>query len=148
VSQNNGWAISQPSGSYLPAPVATRAAGFGIPGEGVDGNDVEAVRSATAEAVARARAGLGPSLIEARTWRWRGHWAADAQSYRCAPEPPGVEDPLDLFAYRVLEGGQASLADLERIHREVEDEVQTALERARAAPDAGLAELGVEDVYV
>jgi pyruvate dehydrogenase E1 component alpha subunit len=147
VCQNNGWAISQPSGSYLPAPVAARAAGFGIPGVGVDGNDVEAVRSATGAAVARARAGLGPSLIEARTWRWRGHWAGDAQVYRCAPEPPGVEDPLDLFAYRVLEDGRASLADLERIHREVELEVHDALEHARALPDAGLAELGLEDVY-
>jgi pyruvate dehydrogenase E1 component alpha subunit len=147
ICQNNGWAISQPVGSYLPAPVVARAAGYGIPGVGVDGNDVEAVRSATAEAVTRARAGLGPSLIEARTWRWRGHWAGDAQPYRAGPEPPSVEDPLDLFAYRVLEDGRASLADLERIHGEVEHEVHLALERARAAPDAGLAELGTEDVY-
>src|SRR5207344_864080 len=48
----------------------------------VSGNDVEAVRSVVGQAIARARSGGGPSLIEARTWRWRGHWAGDQQTYR------------------------------------------------------------------
>ncbi len=148
VCQNNGWAISQPLASYLAGSVVARASGYGIPGELVDGNDVDAVRAAVADAVAHARKGLGPSLIEARTWRWRGHWAGDDQAYRSSEaEPVNVEDPLDLYAFRLLERDQATLAQLQAIHAEVEAEVDTAMARAAAAPDAGLAELGLEDVY-
>lgn len=147
VCQHNGWAISQPARTYLRAPVAARAAGYGIPGQCVDGNDVEAVRTTVGHAIARARRGEGPSLIEARTWRWGGHWAGDAQTYRAEPTPAWVEDPLDLFAYRLLERGTANLDDLQRVHAEVAAEVEAALERARAAPDAGAAELGLGDVF-
>jgi pyruvate dehydrogenase E1 component alpha subunit len=146
VCQNNGWAISQPASSYLAASVAERARGLGMPGATVDGNDVEAVRSVVRDAIARARAGGGPSLIEARTWRWRGHWAGDAQTYRDDAAEDDAEDPLDLFAYRLLERGVA-LGDLERAHRDVTAEVRVAMDRARAAPDAGEAELGLADVY-
>jgi pyruvate dehydrogenase E1 component alpha subunit len=97
--------------------------------------------------VHRARAGDGPSLIEARTWRWRGHWAGDEQRYRVAADPAGVEDPLDLHAYRLLESGAASAADLDAIHRQVDADVSAAMARAAAAPDAGADELGPEDVY-
>jgi pyruvate dehydrogenase E1 component alpha subunit len=147
ICQNNGWAISQPVASYLSGAVATRAAGYGIPGSTVDGNDVEAVRSSVCAAVTRARAGEGPSLIEARTWRWRGHWAGDEQSYRVDPDPHDLEDPLDLYAYRVLQRGAASIEDLLRTHADVEEHVRLAMDRARAAPDAGENELGIEDVY-
>src|SRR5438067_957821 len=147
VCQNNGWAISQVADGYLPAPVVDRAAGYGIPGAAVDGNDVDAVRGVVASAVARARAGDGPSLIEARTWRWRGHWAGDEQRYRTAPPAADVEDPLDLYAYRLLERGLASQADLIAVHCEVETEVKAALDRAAASRNAGEAELGLEDVY-
>jgi acetoin:2,6-dichlorophenolindophenol oxidoreductase subunit alpha len=147
VCQNNGWAISQPATSYIAGSIVDRAVGYGIPGICVDGNDVESVRTVVAAAVAQARHGHGPSLIEARTWRWRGHWAADEQRYRTAPEPAEVEDPLDLYAYRLLEGGVASDADLRDIHAEVEAEVLAAIERAVASPDAGASELGLEDVY-
>ncbi len=148
VCQNNGWAISQPVKAYLSGSVAERAIGYGIPGVCVDGNDVEAVRRIVGEAVARARAGDGPSLIEARTWRWRGHWAGDDQAYRHdATEPPMLEDPLDLHAYRLLDGGVADLGELQRIHAEVESQVREAMDRAAAAPDAGASELGPEDVY-
>jgi pyruvate dehydrogenase E1 component alpha subunit len=148
VCQNNGWAISQPVAGYLSGSIAARAEGYGIPGSWVDGNDVEAVRTVVGEAVARARAGLGPSLIEARTWRWRGHWAGDDQAYRDTDlEPPELEDPLDLYAYRLLERGVADLRQLQAIHSDVELEVATAMARAAAAPEASLAELGLEDVY-
>lgn len=149
VCQNNGWAISQVVAGYLAGSIAERAAGYGIPGGCVDGNDVDAVRAAVGEAVGRARAGGGPSLIEARTWRWRGHWAGDDQAYRpSAIEPPGVEDPLDLYAHRLLERGIADLAQLLAIHADVQQEVSAAMARAMAAPDAGLSELGLDDVYV
>jgi TPP-dependent pyruvate/acetoin dehydrogenase alpha subunit len=147
ICQNNGWAISQPAQAYVSGSIAARAAGYGMPGRCIDGNDVEAVRTAVGEAIARARAGDGPSLIEARTWRWRGHWAGDLQAYRAGPEPEHVEDPLDLFAYRLLERGIATLEDLQRLHAEVDAVVRSELERAASGPDAGMAELGLEDVY-
>ncbi len=148
VCQNNGWAISQPASAYLPGSLATRAAGYGMPGVCVDGNDVEAVRLSVQQAVARARAGHGPSLIEARTWRWRGHWAGDEQAYRSSAADPGdMEDPLDLFAYRLLERGTVTDEALQRVHADVLAEVAEAMERARAAPDAGAAELGLDEVY-
>ena len=67
--QNNGWAISVPSHRQFAAPIADRAAGYGMPGVRVDGNDVLAVYAVTREAVERARAGEGPTLIEAITYR-------------------------------------------------------------------------------
>jgi TPP-dependent pyruvate/acetoin dehydrogenase alpha subunit len=148
VCQNNGWAISQPEASYVAGNIADRAIGYGIPGTCVDGNDLDCVRGAVNSAVARARAGDGPSLIEARTWRWRGHWAADDQTYRNPElEPPHVEDPLDLYAYRLLSTGVATLDDLQCVHATVAADVSAAMERAAATPDAGAAELGLDDVY-
>jgi acetoin:2,6-dichlorophenolindophenol oxidoreductase subunit alpha len=148
VCQNNGWAISQPASSFVAGQIADRAVGYGIPGQCLDGNDLDCVRTAVAEAIARARAGAGPSLVEARTWRWRGHWAGDDQAYRDPLlEPAEVEDPLDLYAYRLLESGAASLDELMTIHTTVEENVKAAIERAASAPDAGEAELGLEDVY-
>jgi len=146
VCQHNGWAISQAAETYLLSSVADRAAGYGMPGLTVDGNDVEAVRVALRAAVARARDGEGPTLIEARTWRWKGHWAGDPQAYRHGPEPAHLEDPLDLFAYRLLERG-TPLAALQQVDDEVADEVRVALDRARAEPAAGAAELGLDEVY-
>jgi acetoin:2,6-dichlorophenolindophenol oxidoreductase subunit alpha len=148
VCQNNGWAISQPVNGYLAGSVVARAVGYGIPGACVDGNDVDAVRLAVADAVGRARAGDGPSLIEARTWRWRGHWAGDDQAYRDPGlEPPDVEDPLDLYAHRLLSRGDAELADLQAVHVEVEAKVAAAMARAMNSPDAGVDELGLDEVY-
>jgi TPP-dependent pyruvate/acetoin dehydrogenase alpha subunit len=148
VCQNNGWAISQPLATYVSGSIALRAEGYGMPGACVDGNDVDAVHQAVAEAVARARSGLGPSLIEARTWRWRGHWAGDDQRYRSQEvEPVDVEDPLDLYAYRLVSGGLTTVEQLQAIHREVEDQVREAMARAAASPDPSADDLGLADVY-
>ena len=147
VCQNNGWAISQSVSSYIAGSIARRADGYGMPGVRVDGNDVDAVRQVVGEAVARARGGGGPTLIEARTWRWRGHWAGDDQGYRTTfAEPPDIEDPLDLYGYRLLSAGTTA-EELQRVHAEVEQEVQAAMERASESPDAGECELGLDDVY-
>jgi TPP-dependent pyruvate/acetoin dehydrogenase alpha subunit len=145
LCQNNGWSISQPVDTYLPAPLVDRARGYGVPGVLVDGNDVEAVRDAVAAAVARARAGDGPSLIEARTWRARGHWAADLAAYRRA-EAAAPPDPLALLAERLRARGVPD-GELAGIDQAVVEEVARGLERAAALPDAGLAELGLDEVY-
>jgi TPP-dependent pyruvate/acetoin dehydrogenase alpha subunit len=146
--QHNGWAISEPADLYLPAPIVDRAAGYGIPGVVVDGNDVEAVQAVVGEAVARARRGDGPTLIEARTWRKRGHWGGDAATYRHTGAPEGNRDPLELQAARLLGRRQADHPILERIQRQAEDDVAEAIARARALPEAGLAELGLNEVFV
>jgi acetoin:2,6-dichlorophenolindophenol oxidoreductase subunit alpha len=146
VCQNNGWAISQRASTYLPAPIAARGAGYGIPGIAVEGLDVEAVRAVVGEAVKRARQGGGPTLIEARTHRMRGHNFSDKAAYRTPEETTG-EDPLDRFASRLLQRGEATPATLQQIHGDVRAEVAKAVERAQSAADAGTAELGLNEVY-
>jgi acetoin:2,6-dichlorophenolindophenol oxidoreductase subunit alpha len=147
VCQNNGWSISQRAATYLPAPVVARAAGYGIPGVSVDGDDVEAVREAVGEAVKRARRGEGPALIEALTSRRRGHWAGDKAAYRTQADAVEREDPLERLAARLVERGEATRDDLERIRAGVAEEVAVAVKRAKEEPDAGPAELGIEEVY-
>ena len=83
VNENNGYGISCPTcKSMAVADIADRAAAYDIPGVVVDGNDVMAVFEAVGEAVKRARKGEGPSLIECKTYRWRGHFEGDACVYR------------------------------------------------------------------
>jgi TPP-dependent pyruvate/acetoin dehydrogenase alpha subunit len=147
LCQHNGWAISEPAEIYLPAPIVDRAAGYGIPGVVVDGNDVEAVQAATQSAVERARRGDGPTLIEARTWRQRGHWGGDAATYRRGAAPPGVRDPLEIQAERVMSRREADAETLARIREEAEAEVAEAVDRAKALPEAGLSELGLNEVF-
>lgn len=147
VCQNNGWAISQRHHGYLPAPVVARAAGYGIPGIAVDGQDVDAVRAAVCEAAAHARAGHGPTLIEARTIRLRGHWAGDNASYRTEADHDAGEDPLDLLATRLLDRGEATHTDLIEARVAAETEVEEAMERAKASPDVTPADLDIQGVY-
>lgn len=147
VCQHNGWAISQPATDYLPAPVADRAAGYAMPGVAVDGNDLNAVRRAMTEAIARAREGKGPSLIEARTWRAKGHWAGDTQDYRAIhPETP-MADPLVRFGDRLIQRGEASATDLDRLRDAARAAVAATLEAVRALADTGEAELGLNEVH-
>ena len=147
MCQNNGWAISQRAPSYLPAPVAARAAGYGIPGRTVDGQDVEAVRAVVAEAIERARRGDGPTLVDALTYRRRGHWAghivSDADRVGVVERP----DPIEVLRVRLLERGLATEAEIRQVHERAADDVVAAVERARAAADASDAELGLDDVF-
>jgi 2-oxoisovalerate dehydrogenase E1 component subunit alpha len=98
--QNNGWAISVPLSQQTVAPIANRAAGYGFPGVRVDGNDILAVYAVTRAAVERARAGDGPTLIEAMTYRVGPHSTADdATRYRDKDEVAEwrARDPIDRF---------------------------------------------------
>jgi acetoin:2,6-dichlorophenolindophenol oxidoreductase subunit alpha len=149
VCQNNGWAISEPGPSYSPVAAADRAAAYGIPGVMVDGNDVLAVNEAVQAAVARARRGDGPSLIEARTYRLRGHWEADAASYRDRDELAlwMEREPIGRLEARLTADRIANPAELQAVWRDVEREVAAAVAEAQAAPAAGLEGIGLEDVY-
>ena len=106
--QNNGWAISVPSSEQYAAPIAARAVGYGFPGVRVDGNDVLAVFAVTKQAVERARAGDGPTLIEAMTYRVGSHSTADdASRYRNDAEVEAwrERDPIDRYRTYLLGSG-------------------------------------------
>jgi TPP-dependent pyruvate/acetoin dehydrogenase alpha subunit len=111
--------------------IAGRAAAYGLPGLQVDGNELIAVRDAATDAVARARRGEGPTLIEARTYRHKGHSRLDTgERYRAAEEVESwlAQDPLPRVAALLPEGA------VERIRQEVEAEVQRVVEAAKSAP--------------
>jgi acetoin:2,6-dichlorophenolindophenol oxidoreductase subunit alpha len=135
VCENNGWALSAPITEQSPTPnIADRAAAYGVPGVVVDGQDALAVYRVVAEAVARARAGGGPTLIEARTLRVRGHYEGDRQQYR-TDGADGVAIPRDPVLL-LREHIPAELADeLDRRARtQVEDAFTAALGAARPDP--------------
>jgi len=144
VCENNGWAISVPIAEQSPTEdIADRAAAYGVPGVVVDGQDAIAVRDATAEAVVRARAGEGPTLIEAKTLRIRGHYEGDKQAYR-EDLTDGLEvprDPLKILRERV----PAEEAD--RLDEEARAEAESALEEVLAMPEPD-EEVVTEGVWV
>jgi pyruvate dehydrogenase E1 component alpha subunit len=108
--QNNGWAISTPTRTQSRVALARRGEGFGIPSERVDGNDADACWAATAAALARIRAGQGPQLIEALTYRAGPHTTSDDPSrYRTAAEEAGwaQRDPIARLRAALQADGQA-----------------------------------------
>ncbi|MFE4357545.1 pyruvate dehydrogenase (acetyl-transferring) E1 component subunit alpha [Kitasatospora sp. NPDC001261] len=130
--QNNGYAISVPLSAQSAAPsLAHKAVGYGMPGRLVDGNDAPAVHSVLTEAVERARAGGGPTLVEALTYRIDAHTNADdATRYRTEPEVAAwrEHDPI-LLMERALRG-LGALDD--RLVREAADEAEALAARMRA----------------
>jgi pyruvate dehydrogenase E1 component alpha subunit len=131
ICENNGWALSAPFSEQSPTDnVADRASAYGVPGVVVDGQDADAVYEATREAVARARSGHGPTLLEAKTLRIRGHYEGDRQRYR-TDLTDGVDiprDPLTILRGRI----SAEVAD--RLDDAARDEAEAALAHALAAP--------------
>jgi 2-oxoisovalerate dehydrogenase E1 component alpha subunit len=117
--QNNGWAISVPTDEQYAAPIASRAAGYGIPGVRVDGNDLLAVYRVTRDALDRARGGGGPTLIEALTYRIGDHTTSDdATRYRDAADVEAwrARDPIERYRRWLLSAGHvddAGVAELE-----------------------------------
>ena len=139
VVENNGYAISVPAAMQVSvADVAERAAGYGIPGVVVDGADVLACYGAARDAVARARAGEGPSLIEAKVTRLTGHSSDDQQTkYRSEEELAAekVRDPLPVFRSRLVEAGVLTPEIEERLAAEIKAAVEDATDYAEAQPD-------------
>jgi 2-oxoisovalerate dehydrogenase E1 component subunit alpha len=108
--QNNGWAISVPTAEQTAGEIWHKAQGYGFPGVRVDGNDILAVFAATRDAVARARAGEGPTLIEANTYRIGAHSTADdAERYRNPAEVEAARslDPISRFRTWLIRAGHA-----------------------------------------
>ena len=128
--------------------LAERAKGYGIPGVTIDGNDVMKVYETTCEAVARARSGEGPTLIEALTYRVTGHSRRDPCNYQPEDERKMAQerDPVARFARKLLAEGIADQARLDAIRSEVDEEIECAVTSARGAPDPP-PEMALEDVY-
>ena len=116
--------------------LARRADPYGMPGIIVDGQDVDAVHAATAEAVERARRGGGPSLLELKTYRYRGHSRSDLARYRPAGELDTwkARDPIEILGARLITNGEIGPGDLVEILHEVQAEIDAAAEHAAAAP--------------
>jgi 2-oxoisovalerate dehydrogenase E1 component alpha subunit len=137
ICENNGYAISVPASKQLAAPVSSRASGYGMPGETLDGTDTDAVHSATVEAVERARAGGGPSLLEMLVPRLVPHSSQDDESYRSDEDRAAAaeRDPLPRLESRILEEGLLDQSNLQEERGAAYDLVQTEARRALAEPD-------------
>lgn len=135
VVEDNDWAISVPRGAATAIPSnADRAAAYGIPGERVEDNDVEAVYAAAARAVERARSGAGPSLIEVHTLRLWGHFEGDAQGYR--PELADVpsHDPIPRYEKALRDSGVLDDETVGRIRSAAAERVEDAISYAKSSP--------------
>lgn len=141
VVENNGYGEFTPLGRHMRidriGTIAARAAAYGIDGVTVDGNDVDAVHAAALAAVARARAGEGPTLLECMTYRWHGHMEGEAVAYRPADEIAAWQDRCPVAAHerRLIAEGALSAEEAAALRGEAERQVTAALERAMAAPD-------------
>ena len=128
--------------------LSDRAASYGIPGVTVDGNDMIAVYKATQAAVAHARAGRGPTLIEAKTYRWKGHSKSDKQRYRTKEEVKEWQerDPIARLVEQMQAAGLLTAEEFSQVQTAVEQELQAAIEFAKATPEPDPATI-LEGVY-
>jgi pyruvate dehydrogenase E1 component alpha subunit len=150
VCENNGYAEATPVHYHCSASdVANRAGSYEIPGVVVDGLDVFAVYEAAQEAIARARRGEGPSLIEAKTYRFYGHFQGDQVTYRTAEELESYKqrDPIVALRKAVIDRGIATAADFDAIDARVTAQLDDAWDAAKAAPFPEPEET-LTDVYV
>jgi pyruvate dehydrogenase E1 component alpha subunit len=151
VAENNGYAEATASNwSVACDHIADRAAGFGMPGVTVDGFDFFAVYEAAAAAIARARAGEGPSLIEVKLTRYYGHFEGDAQTYRAPDEVKNFRERSDClmqFRERSTRSGLVQASQLDLIDSEVEQLIENAVRKAKEDPKPTAADL-LTDVYV
>jgi 2-oxoisovalerate dehydrogenase E1 component alpha subunit len=145
VCENNQYAISVPQAREVPVPdVATKAAGYGMPGMVVDGNDLFAVYAAAQAALARARAGGGPTLLECKTYRLRPHSNADDdRKYRRAEEVDAwrARDPITRLERYALHSELIDPAGLADIRTAVVAEVDVAIAEAERAPNPAIESL-------
>ena len=138
VCEVNEFAISVPKWQSTSVEnISDRAKGYGIPGITVDGNDVYAIYDAAAKAIKRAREGKGPTLIECKTYRWRGHWTGDPEVYRTREDVKAWMDkgPIKRMKAKMLEDKVATKAELEAIEKKAMADVEEASEFALNSPE-------------
>ena len=137
ICENNQWALSTSIQATLSVPdVATRAQGFGLPSAIVDGQDALAMHAAAQEAVTRARAGGGPTLIEAKTYRFHTHSAFATKDPRAADEVAfwKSRDPIGILGAKLLDAGVLTAAEAEALRAHEADLAQEAADFAVASP--------------
>ncbi|WP_094607131.1 Acetoin:2,6-dichlorophenolindophenol oxidoreductase subunit alpha [Sporomusa silvacetica DSM 10669] len=137
ICENNLYGISNCQRDHMKVTdVADRASAYGIPGVVVDGNDVIAVYEAAAEAIERARRGDGPSLVECKTWRWRGHFEGDPGAYKDPAEQAAwlKKDPIPRFEQKLVELKYATKSELEEIKAKVEKQIDAAILFSQNSP--------------
>jgi pyruvate dehydrogenase E1 component alpha subunit len=150
VAENNGYAESTPVTYHMSCrDIADRAAGYGMPGVTVDGMDIFAVYEAAGEAIARARRGEGPSLIECKTFRYYGHFEGDALTYRTKEEVDSYRsrDAIQALRRSIVQRGIAAAQELEAVDKQVQERIDDAWQFAEAAP-LPAPEDALTDVYV
>ncbi len=149
VCENNKYGMSFSTEKSMKVEnISDRAAAYGIPGITVEGNDADAVYAACHEAVQRARAGHGPTLVENITYRWKGHSKSDKNLYRTKEEIEDWKhkDPIVKFENRVIEQGVLTLEDCDAIAADIREKTRVAITEATTAPDSDPAEL-LSSVY-
>ncbi|MFD4606203.1 pyruvate dehydrogenase complex E1 component subunit beta [Streptomyces sp. NPDC058464] len=136
LCENNHYSEFSPAAEQHRATLAARATGYGIGYEHVDGNDVLAVQTLMTDVVGRLRAGGGPVLVEAETYRWHGHYEGDPERYRPAEEVAAAKerDPL-LIARRHLAAAGVATALVDAVDEEIDKEIEAAVEWARSLPE-------------
>ena len=153
LCENNGYAATTPKFQTTPiSDIATRAGAYGIPGVVVDGQDIIAVYNETALAVARARAGDGPTLVEAKTYRYRDHSETPGKTeptLRSDADIPAWQktDPIEKFSRSLLDAGDFASEELEAIRSEVQADVEMAVAFAEKSSIPTETEL-FEDVFI
>ena len=150
LCENNQYASTTPYKTTTSVEdIADRAHGYSMPGVAVDGNDVFAVYEAAKAAIERARNGGGPSLLEAKTYRVKGHFVGDPELYRSKEEVEEIfkkRDPISRFEKQVLNEGLLSQKKLDDIKLEAQEVIDNALAFAKASPEPDPSEL-LSDVY-
>ena len=150
VCENNQFGMTVPTWQSTSVEnIADRAAGYGIPGEVVDGNDVCAVYEAFARAKERALKGEGPTLLEGKTYRWRGHWTGDPEPYRTREEVEEWKekrDPIKLFRAYLTRHKLATRQELDDIEAAAAKKMEAAVEFAMNSPEPDPAHV-LDDVF-
>ena len=144
VCENNRYGMSTSTERSMAVPnVADRAVAYSMPGVIVDGNDFRQVAQASFDAVERARSGQGPTLIESKTYRIRGHSRSDRNRYRTKEEIESwqARDPIVAFETELLALGLLTQADIETVQGETEREIDAAIAFASASPAPKAADL-------
>ncbi len=148
--ENNRWAEFTPQKVHTKLEdLSRRAEAYGIPGVTVDGDDVLKVREAAEKAVAKARKGEGPTLLECQTHRWFGHFAGDSQKYRDPKEIEEVRkfDPILRFQNLLLEMKHLTLELVKKMEDQLRVEIEEAVAFAESSPVPGKEDI-LQDVYV
>jgi acetoin:2,6-dichlorophenolindophenol oxidoreductase subunit alpha len=137
VCENNHWSeFTRFDSNQRIDDIADRAAAYGMPGEVVDGQDVDAVADAVGRALERARTGEGPTLLELKTYRYSGHNRTDPMAYRSLDdyEAWAGRDPIDIATRRIIDSGDATDDDLAELDADIRAAIDASLERVRQSP--------------